>query len=160
MFDEILERHPFFQRLEPDQLQEIALHCEQVSYSAGEYIFKEGEPANLFYLVLHGQIALEIHDPVRDPLIFQTLCDEDLMGWSWLFPPYRWHFDARAVKPVRLLAIDGSWLREKMEADPKLGYLFMTRVSQIVLERLQATRLQLSNFYSKETGKTGREMKL
>jgi CRP-like cAMP-binding protein len=151
LFDEILERHPFFHRLNPAQLREIALHCEQVNYEAGKYIFKEGRPANRFYLLLHGQVALEIHDPGRDPLTIQTLVDEDLMGWSWLFPPYHWHFDARTVKPVRLLAFDGSWLREQIEADPKLGYLFMSLVAQIMFDRLQATRLQLMDIYSKET---------
>jgi hypothetical protein len=75
-------------------------------------------------------------------LIIQTLVDEDLTGWSWLFPPYRWHFDARTVKAVRLLAFDGGWLREQIEADPKLGYLFMSLVAQIMFDRLQATRPQ------------------
>lgn len=160
MYEEILARHPFFQQLDPDQLPEIALHCDQVSFDAGKYIFKEGQPADRFFLVLHGQIALEIHDPGRDPLIIQTLCDDDLMGWSWLFSPYRWHFDARAVTPVRLLAVDGAWLRDRIEADPKSGYLFMTRVARIIFDRLQATRLQLVDIYSKEPAIPGREKKL
>lgn len=156
MFDEILERHPFFQRLDPAHRREMALHCEQRSYEAGKYIFREGRSAACFYLVLHGQIALEIHDPGRDPLQIQTLVDDDLMGWSWLFPPYRWHFDARAVTPVRLLAFEAGWLREQIEADPKFGYLFMARVSEIVLDRLQATRLQLMDIYSHTAPSTER----
>ncbi|MBN9391410.1 MAG: cyclic nucleotide-binding domain-containing protein [Chloroflexi bacterium] len=160
MFEEILVRHPFFHQLNPDQLREIALHCEQLNYETGEYIFKEGKKADRFFLVLHGQVALEIHDPGRGPLIIQTLCDEDLMGWSWLFSPNRWHFDARAVKPTRLLAIEGSWLHEQIEADPKLGYLFMSRVAQIMFDRLQATRLQLMDIYSKEPAQPMRGRKL
>lgn len=156
MFEEILERHPFFHRLEPAYLQEIALHCEQRSFEAGKYIFKEGRTAAGFYLILHGQIALEIHDPGHDPLLIQTLVDEDLMGWSWLFPPYRWHFDARAVSPVRLLVFDAGWLRQQIEADPKFGYLFMARVGEIILDRLQATRLQLLDIHSQTAPRTER----
>jgi CRP-like cAMP-binding protein len=148
VFDEILERHPFFHQLKPAQLLEMARHCEQVSYEAGKYIFKESRPADRFFLILNGQVALEIHDPGRDALIIQTLIEEDLLGWSWLFPPYRWHFDARAVTAVRLLAIEGSWLRQQIEGDPAFGYLFMTRVAQIILDRLQATRLQLMDIHS------------
>ena len=150
MFDEILERHPFFQRLKPEQLREIALHCEQDSFEPGEYIFKEGRAANLFYLILHGQVAIEIHDPGNEPLIIQTLVEEDLLGWSWFFPPYRWHFDARAVSPVRVLAFDGKWLRERVTADPELGTLFLTQVTRIIFDRLQATRLQLMDIYAQK----------
>ena len=85
--------------------------------------------------------------PGRGPLTIETIEAGDVVGWSWLFPPHAWHFDARAVAPVRAIEVDGACLRAKCEKDPVLGYDLMSRFSAVLLERLNATRFRLANLY-------------
>jgi CRP/FNR family transcriptional regulator, cyclic AMP receptor protein len=77
----------------------------------------------------------------------ETVEAGDVVGWSWLFPPYRWHFDARALSTVRATVFDGACLRDKCRADPELGFELMSRFAQVMLERLQWTRLRLLDGY-------------
>lgn len=143
----LLASQPFFQGFAPDYLQ-LMTHCARtVHYEAGKYIFREGEPATHFYLIRQGLVALETVAARHQPVTIETLETEEVLGWSWLFPPYRWHFSARAVKAVRAISLDGLCLREKSEEDHELGYQLTKRVAQIMLERLQATRLQLLDIY-------------
>ena len=107
-------------------------------------LFREGEPADVFYVVRRGRVALELYVPARGPMTVETVEAGEVVGWSWLFPPYRWHFDARAVAPVRAIAVDGACLRGKCEDDPALGYELMQRFSAVLLDRLNATRLRLA----------------
>ena len=95
----------------------------------------------------HGRVVLETFVPGRGALTIETLEEGDLLGWSWLFPPYRWHFDARALDLVRAVAFDGACLRGKIDDDHALGYELLDRFSPVMLERLQATRLQLLDVY-------------
>jgi hypothetical protein len=92
-------------------------------------------------------VALETHVHGRGPARLLTLHDEDVLGWSWLFPTYRWHFDARVLQPVRAIAFDGACLRQKAVDDHELGYELMRRFAQVIVNRLQATRLQLLDVY-------------
>jgi len=92
-------------------------------------------------------VALEIFAGHRGPITVETLEDGDIVGWSWLFPPYRWRFDARAVETTRAIALNGKCLRTKSEQDHDLGYELLKRFARIVEERLQATRLQLLDVY-------------
>ena len=78
----------------------------------------------------------------------QTLTAGHVLGWSWLFPPYYWHFDARALEPTRAIFFYGTRLREECEQDPDLGYALMKRVTQVLINRLQATRRQILDSYS------------
>lgn len=125
----------------------VAGCAKNVRFEAGKYIFREGDPADLFYAIRGGAVALEIHVPAREAVIVETLHEDDLLGWSWLFPPYRWSFDARALEPVSAIAFDGACLRGKCEEDKKLGYELMQRFASVMLDRLQATRLQLLDVY-------------
>ncbi len=143
----ILAAHPFFQDLDPRHLQLIVGCASNVRFDAGQFIFREGEAANQFYLLRHGTVRLEIFVPERGPLIVQTLGAGDVLGWSWLFPPYRWHFDARAATLVRAIALDGTCLRTKCEDDHDLGYALVKRFAHVMMQRLQATRLQLLDIY-------------
>lgn len=118
-----------------------------VRFEAGQYIFREGEEAKTFYLLRHGRVALEMAVPGRGSLTIQTIREGDVLGWAWLFPPHRWHFDARAVELVRAIAMDGQCLRDKCEQDHSLGYELVKRFAQVIVERLQATRLQLLDVY-------------
>ena len=143
----LLVHHPFFQDLAPHYLQLLVSCAKNVRFEAGQYLFREGEPANQFYLIRHGIVALEIFTPERGALTIQTLGEGDVAGWSWLFPPYHWHFDARATTLVRAIALDGVCLRTKSEEDKELGYALVMRFARVMMERLQATRLQLLDVY-------------
>jgi hypothetical protein len=100
-------------------------------------------------LIRHGVVALEVNAPGRGPLLIQTLHDGEVVGWSWLFAPYRWQMDGRAVEPCSLVAFDGACLREKCDAEHELGYQLMSRFAANVIDRLQATRLQLLDVYGR-----------
>ena len=145
--ERVLSAHPFFQHLEPHHLELLVGCAANVRFDAGQFLFRTGEEANQFFLIRQGTVALEIATPGRPPLTLQTLAEGEILGWSWLIPPYYWMFDARAVEPTRAVALDGKCLRTKCEADHDLGYELLKRFGQIMEQRLQATRLQLLDVY-------------
>jgi CRP-like cAMP-binding protein len=148
----ILAKHPFFKGLEPQYLQLITGCASNVRFGVGEYIFREGEDASQFYLIREGKVALEIFAAQHGPITIETIEAGEVLGWSWLFPPYRWHFSGHVIEPTRAIALDGKCLRTKGEADYNLGYELMKRVAQIMMERLQATRIRLLDIYSDRPG--------
>jgi len=143
----ILSAQPFLKGLSPQQLELLAQHSMFIRFDAGQFIFHEGDPANRFYLILEGDISVEA--PIdedgfqKDSVKIQTVGAGDVLGWSWLFPPYYWHFDARALTPVKAIFLYGTALRERCESDHDLGYELLKRLSEIVIRRLQVTRRQL-----------------
>lgn len=145
--EQLLAEHPFFKDLPPDDLAFIAGCGKNVHFDAGRYLFREGEAADQFYIIRHGRVALEYFVPERGPLITETVDEGDVLGWSWLFPPYRWSSDARAIELTRAVALDGACLRRKCEEDVRLGYELMRRFAQIIMARLQATRVRLIDIY-------------
>ena len=145
----ILAEHPFLKDLDPNLLRPIAGCASNVSYEAGEMIYREEDDADQFLIILHGKVAVEIFVPGRGPLTIQTVGHGDVLGWSWLFPPYKRRFDARAVEPTRGVALDGRCLREMAEQDHDLGYELIKRFSRVAVERLQATSRQLLDIYGK-----------
>lgn len=142
----IIRQHPFLQGLEPQYLKLIVGCASNMCFKAGQLLFHEGEEANQFYMIREGKVALEIPAAPR-PIVIQTVREGDVLGWSWLVPPYRWRFDARALDPTRAIALDGKCLRTKSEEDHNLGYELMKRFSNVMVERLEATRLQLLDVY-------------
>ena len=138
---------PLFQGLAPDELGLIAGCGSNVRFGDGELLFREGDDASTFFLLRHGSVALEMFVPGRGPVTIETLEAGEVVGWSWLFPPHRWHFDARALSLVRATSFDGGCLRGKCEADPRLGYDLMSRFAQVIVDRLQWTRLRLLDVY-------------
>jgi len=145
--DAELAESPVFRGLTGTQLELIAGCGQNTGFEAGDYLFREGGQADTFYLLRHGRVQLEIFAPGRGAVTIQTVDDGDVVGWSWLFPPYRWHFDARALDSVRAVAFDGACLRRKCEGDHSLGFELLGRFSPVMLERLQATRIQLLDVY-------------
>jgi CRP-like cAMP-binding protein len=141
-----------FQGLTPDELELIAGCGSNVRFREGELLFRDGAEASTFYLIRHGIVALETFVPARGPVTIETLEAGEIVGWSWLFPPYRWHFDARALSLVRATSFDGACLRAKCESDSRLGYDLMSRFTQIVIDRLQWTRLRLLDVYGYTDG--------
>jgi CRP/FNR family cyclic AMP-dependent transcriptional regulator len=143
----ILSAHPFFDDLPAHYLELIAGCASNVRFEAGDFIFHEGEEADRFYLIREGKVALQICSERRGPLNILTLQEGDILGWSWLFPPYRWKFSAKSIDPTRAFAIDGKCLRGKAEEDHDLGYDLLMRWAPVVERALEATRLQLVNVY-------------
>ena len=146
----IISEHPFFRGLESYYLELIVSCASNVRFGANDYIFLEGHEANDFYLIREGSVALEIFAPNRKPIIIQTFNEGDVLGWSWLVPPYKWRFHARAITPVRAIALDGKCLRSKCETNHNLGYELLKRVVTVIGERLEATRFQILDVYSTE----------
>jgi CRP/FNR family cyclic AMP-dependent transcriptional regulator len=145
--DPILAQHPFLEGMERHHLELLVGCASNVRFDAGKFLFREGEEANQFYFVRRGRVVLEIFSPQRGSIEIETLTEGDILGWSWLVPPYYWRFDARAVEMTRAIALDGKCLRNKCETDKALGYELLKRFVNIVDRRLQATRLQLLDLY-------------
>ena len=140
----MLAQQPFLNGLSERQLRVLADNSMPAAFQAEEFIFYEGDPANRFYLLLEGRVALE--SPIdeggfrKGAVPLETIGAGNVLGWSWLFPPYYWHFDARAITPVRAIFFYGTTLREQCECDHDLGYELMKRLSEVVINRLHATR--------------------
>jgi len=147
-FEQILGRHPFFADLDPAQLATLVGCARNVRFEPGEYLFREGEAADCFYMLRFGRVAVEIATPGAGGVTLETVDAGDVLGWSWLFPPYKWHFDARATSLVRALALDGVCLRGKCGQDAPLGLALMTRFARVAIQRLEATQIQLLDLYT------------
>lgn len=144
---QIVCEHPFFRGLEGEFCDLVCGCARNVRFNAGEYLFHEGAEADYLYLVRHGHVVLEIAVPSNTPIRFQTLHDGDLVGVSWLLPPYHWAYDARAISLTRALAMDAHCLRQKCDQDPVLGYEVMKRLLPILMSRLHATQMQVLDVY-------------
>ncbi|WP_421723487.1 cyclic nucleotide-binding domain-containing protein [Bauldia sp.] len=147
--ERIVSEHPFFAGLDESFLDLVRGCAKNVRFSPNQHLFREGGPADQFYLIREGRVALEIAAPGYGAVTFQTVGEGDIVGVSWLFPPYRWTYDARAVDRVRAISLDGKCLRDKCEDDHSLGYDVMKRLVPILMNRLQATRLQVLDVYGK-----------
>ena len=135
--------HPFLVGLPPHYIKLLA-DCAMVkNFAKGEYLFRQGEFANRFYLIEEGKIVLEALDTAEKRVVIEEVGPGKLVGWSWLFPPYIWHFDARAVEPTTALFFYGTILREYCAKDPSLGFELFKRMSQVMVERLQSARARL-----------------
>lgn len=150
---DLLTEHPFFADMDPAHMDLLAGCGSNIHFDAGTYIARQGDEANHFYAVRQGRAAIEVFAPGRGAVVVETLTEGGILGWSWLFPPYRWQFDARAVELTRAIAFDATCLRGKCERDAQLGYDFMRRFAQMMLRRLQSTRLQLLDVYGDATRK-------
>lgn len=147
--EHILREHPFFAGLAPAHSRLISGCARNHRFNAGHYLLREGDSANEFFLIRHGKVALEIVAPGQPPIVVATLGAGEIVGTSWLIPPYRWTFDVRAVELTRAIGMDARCLREKCEADHDLGYELMKRFLPVFVKRLEATRLQLLDVYGK-----------
>ncbi len=147
--EQLIAQSPTFAGLEPSQFELIAGCARNDHIGAGRLLMREGEHADRFFLIRTGTVALEIHAPGRGRLAIQTVDPGDVVGWSWLFAPYRWATDGRAVTDCGLITFDAACLRGKVEADHELGYQLMSRFAANIVDRLQATRLQLLDVYGR-----------
>ncbi len=147
-----LANQPYLAGLAPKYVELLADCATHVIWSAGETICSEGGMANSFFLIYHGKVAIEVDVPGPGVVTIETLDAGDVLGWSWLFPPYRWHFDVRATELTRMIEINASCLRAKIAEDHEFGFEMMRRFAQTIIERLQSTRLQLLDMYGQIDG--------
>ena len=140
---EAIAAHRFAANMKPEHLNKLAEAAMSKQFRQSENIFTEGVPANRFYLICQGKIVLESRGDGESPPLVQFIGEDEVLGWSWLFPPYYWHFSARAVEPTNAIFFYGTRLREQCEEDPVFGYELMKRMAAIVIKRLQITRVQL-----------------
>jgi len=145
--EQLLPDHPFFTGLEEPELRLVAGCATNVHFHPGEFLFKQGGSAERFFIVRHGSVAIEVHSAERGTVVIDTVADGEVIGFSWLVPPYRYVFDGRAVVETSAVAFDGTCLRGKCEDDPRLGYALMQRVSSVMYERMQAARVRMLDMY-------------
>jgi CRP/FNR family cyclic AMP-dependent transcriptional regulator len=145
--DTLMEEVPIFQGMSPEALELLSGCAANTRFTDGEVLFREGDDADVFYVIRHGRVALETFVPVRGAVTIETVDPGEVVGWSWLFAPYRWHFDAKALGLVRATSFDAECLRTKCVQDSAFGYDLMSRFAQVLIERLQWTRLRLLDLY-------------
>ncbi len=142
--ESLIARHPLTHGLAPPHLRILAESALEVAFARGEQIFRTGDEANRFYLILDGAVQIESRDEFGQKNPIQIIRSGDVLGWSWLFPPYRWNFDARASETTRAIFFYGTRLRAQCDDDHDFGYEMLRRMSQVLLDRLQSTRRELA----------------
>jgi len=144
--EQALTQHPFLAGLDRRYARQLAGLASYKSFPAHQVIFDEGQAANEFYLVCKGKVAIETALLGCESLVVQALGPGEVLGWSWLLPPYEWHYSARAAEPTDVITLDGKALRARCEADHDLGYEMMKRFALVIVERLAATRARLLHY--------------
>lgn len=156
----IIDEHPFFQGID-DRLRALLVGCAaNERFEAGQFLFHEGDAADKFYLLRAGMVNVEVDIPGRAPIVLETVLDGEVLGWSWIVPPHRYSFAAKAQTLVRALSFDAKCLRKKMEADPALGYEVLRRFLPVMAHRLASARLQMLDLYGPAAAKAGAEKKV
>ncbi len=143
----LIREHPFLKGLEERHLATLLSCVTNVRFREGEYLCREGKPADQFFLLRSGRVAVEINALERGVLRIQTVDQGDVLGWSWLVAPFKWRFDACAVEETRAFALDGKCLRTKCDENHDFGYEMIKRFSVVMAQRLEATRIQLIDVY-------------
>jgi CRP-like cAMP-binding protein len=142
-----LAQFPDLASLRPAELDTLARAGREVTYPAGQRLITEDQPANRCWLIRSGRIVLDAQVPGRGDVVVQTLGPGDLLGWSWLVPPYRWHFGARSTEPIEAIEFDAATLTQLADADPQFDHALTRMLFAALLERLQATRARLLDLY-------------
>jgi CRP/FNR family transcriptional regulator, cyclic AMP receptor protein len=144
---ELIESHPFLRGMDAEARQRLAAVGNRIQFLAGAPVFSEGDRADRFWFIVGGHVRLDLHLPGTGTVVIETLGSGDVLGWSWLFPPYLWQFGATAIDPTLAVEFDGPGVRQLCDNDPALGYQLMQRFMRVVVNRLQATRIRLLDLY-------------
>ncbi|HYA53986.1 MAG TPA: cyclic nucleotide-binding domain-containing protein [Thermoplasmata archaeon] len=139
--------HPFFAGIDPTLVHAMVSKAEERTYDVGEMLVREGRPAEEFFLVLDGKVALEVGSVEHPGITVETIGRGEILGWSWLVSPYRWRFDARATKPTQVIAINAAAARYALAAHPALAYQFLMKLLPVIAERLENTRVQVLDIH-------------
>jgi CRP-like cAMP-binding protein len=145
---ELLAQHPIFKTLDADTTDALADHAREKTFKRGVLIFRQDADASHFYLIKGGEVSVEIPAIYGAPITMQTLHAGAILGWSWIFPPYKWHFDARATEACTLIEFDGTALRARCEEDPKIGYALVKHFAAFMMDRLNASRRKVMETYN------------
>ena len=145
--EQLIAEASTFGGMSDDHLELIAGCAQNRTFEDGQYLMREGDPADSFFVIRRGRVAMEIFIPQRGAVTIETIDEGDLLGWSWLVAPYRSHLDSRALGNVHTIAFDATCLRGKFDDDPVLGYELMRRFIPVIVERLQATRVRMLDVY-------------
>jgi len=140
--------HPFLAGMNRSQVALLTDCAMAVHFEKGQIIFREDEMANRFYLIETGKIVLESSERLGNPVIIDTIGRGNLLGWSWMFPPYTWRMTARAVEPTSAIFFYGTILREYCERDCSLGYELFKRMAPVMIKRMQAARRKMLGIQS------------
>jgi CRP/FNR family cyclic AMP-dependent transcriptional regulator len=143
----LLKEHPFFAGWSDDYRELLSGCASNHRFDPGTIIGREGEPADKFYLIRHGAVALEFPVPGRDPVVIETLHEGEVFGWSWMVPPYTWAYDVRATELCRAIGMDAECLRRKCDRDHSLGYELYKRFMPLIAERMNSARVRLLDVY-------------
>jgi CRP-like cAMP-binding protein len=141
--DDYLAAHDFFKGLNEDFMKTLSEFATEKRVSEGEVLFQQGKAADKFFLVRKGRVSVQVPALVGPPLELQVLGEDQVLGWSWLIPPYRWNFVARAVEDSDVIEFDGGAILARCEQDPKFGYELFKRFTALMSERLDAARQKM-----------------
>lgn len=144
---ESLAALPFFEGMPEEYLEFISGCASHAHFSEGEFLLLEGSEADHFFAIREGLAALEI-EAANKTFTLQTVQEGNVVGWSWMIPPYTWHYDVRAITPVSAIRFNALCVRDKCDADPRFGYEVLRRFSRLVIQRLMVTRMLLIDMYS------------
>ena len=150
--EEIADRvmgHPFFVGIDPTLIHAMLVKAEERTYEVGEMLVREGRPAEEFFLVFEGKIALEVSAGGEAGITVETIGRGEILGWSWLVSPHRWRFYARAIKPTSVVVINAAAARYALAAHPAFGYGFLMKLLPVIAERLENTRVQLLDIHGR-----------
>ncbi|HEV7206933.1 MAG TPA: cyclic nucleotide-binding domain-containing protein [Jatrophihabitans sp.] len=144
--DELLD-FPALAGLDAEHRQLLADLAETVTLPPGERIFEEGQVADACWLIRTGRVTLDAGQPAGPRYVVQTLGPGDVLGWSWLVPPYRWQLGASAAEAVTAVRLDAAAMRAAAETDPAFGYPLLLGFVTALLPRLHGTRARLLDLY-------------
>jgi CRP-like cAMP-binding protein len=141
--EDYLSTHSFFSGLDDSFMKFLSNSAQELQVKEGHVLFQQGKPADKFYLLRSGQVSVQVPALVGPTLELQVLGEGQMLGWSWLIPPYRWNFQARALQDSDLLEFDGSAILAHCEEDPKFGYELFKRFAALMSNRLDAARQKI-----------------
>lgn len=155
----LIKSHRFFSGMKPEHVKDMATCASLKTVTKGTMLARENTPANEFFAILSGDVAIETYVPGGKPKVLQTMHGGEIVGWSWLFSPHEWVFDARAQTDLTVIAFDGWRLRETCHGHPELGFELMKRIAQVMTSRLKAARIQLLDIYGRDNRESTSENK-
>jgi CRP/FNR family cyclic AMP-dependent transcriptional regulator len=144
----VLRKQRFFKHLGKEPLALLARSANEQSFPANALLFASGEAADRFFLLREGTVSVELPAGYKRKTQIETIDSGGLLGWSWLVPPYRWHFSARAVQPVSAYVFDAEAVRKRMEKDHEVGYEILKGFSHLIAHRMEEALPQILNFYA------------
>lgn len=145
--DDLLREHPFFEDVDSATVALLAGCATLVHFHPGEALFREGEPADAFFILRSGRVSVQVHNPAGGPIVVDTVEYDEVVGWSWLVPPHRWTSDAVAVAPTDAIRFDAGCLRAKCADDPAVGYTLVRKITQVMAHRLASAHHRLLDLY-------------